>query len=342
MGERMAEEHFVVIGNGPAGRQAAKTLKKGAPDARITLLGKERGPGYTRRLLPDLISGAITEEALLAFSFKDFERLGIKLRCGQAAADLDPEGKEVILDHKEILCYDGLVIASGGRPRIPEPYLPFRNCMLFLKTLEDAGIWKTKLSKVDSVLMIGGDLTSFAMTSALLKMKKTVYFLLDEGALWPLRPDASRRDAIRRRLEEKGVHVLRGTRLRNATGVSRQCVHVETDKESLEVGLVGAFFGLIPDIHFLARSGLTMDRGILVDEYLNVGVEGVYAAGDCAQIYHPAIKDYWVSIGQDNARALGKIAALNLLGGRVRAAFPKESIYEVQGVKVNSSWWMDY
>ena len=106
--------------------------------------------------------------------------------------------------------------------------------------------------------------------------------------------------------------------------------------------MIGAFFGLVPDIRFLARSGLTIDRGILVDEYLNAGFKGIYATGDCAQIYHPEIRDYWVSIGHDNAVELGKIAAMNLVGERERAVVDKESIYEMQGINVNTSWWAEF
>ena len=117
---------------------------------------------------------------------------------------------------------------------------------------------------------------------------------------------------------------------------------MQIDGKKLQVGIIGAFFGLVPDIRFLAGSGLRIDRGILVDEYLGTGFEGVYAAGDCAQVYHPGIRDYWVSVGYDNAVALGRTAGLNLTGGRNRAGAAKKSILEVQGVKVNTSWWMDF
>jgi NADPH-dependent 2,4-dienoyl-CoA reductase/sulfur reductase-like enzyme len=79
-----------------------------------------------------------------------------------------------------------------------------------------------------------------------------------------------------------------------------------------------------------------------VDEYLNCGFEGVYATGDCAQIFHPEINDYWVSIGHDNAKFLGKVAALNLLGGKIEVDIARESIFEVQGIKVNTSWWTEF
>jgi NADPH-dependent 2,4-dienoyl-CoA reductase/sulfur reductase-like enzyme len=79
-----------------------------------------------------------------------------------------------------------------------------------------------------------------------------------------------------------------------------------------------------------------------VDEYLHTGYEGVCATGDCAQIFHRSIRDYWTSIGHDNAVSLGRTAALNLVGGKIKAAVAKESIFEVQGIKVNTSWWMEF
>jgi NADPH-dependent 2,4-dienoyl-CoA reductase/sulfur reductase-like enzyme len=79
-----------------------------------------------------------------------------------------------------------------------------------------------------------------------------------------------------------------------------------------------------------------------VDEHLNAGVPGVYAAGDCAQVYHPELGDYWVSVGHDNARHLGRTAALNLTGGETREKAEPESVFEVRGIKVNTSWWTDF
>jgi len=119
-------------------------------------------------------------------------------------------------------------------------------------------------------------------------------------------------------------------------------IEAQVGDETIRVGLIGAFFGLVPDIGFAARSGFKIDRGILVDEYLNTGVEGIFATGDCAQVYHPELRDYWVSIGHDNAVSLGRIAARNLVGEKVQVEISKESIYDVQGVKVNTSWWTEF
>ena len=119
-------------------------------------------------------------------------------------------------------------------------------------------------------------------------------------------------------------------------------IRVQFSDQTIQVGMIGAFFGLAPHVGFLARSGLPLDRGILVDEYLNTGYEGIYATGDCAQVYHKEIRDYWVSIGHENAVNLGRLAATNLVGGRVKAEVAKETILDVQGVKVNTSWWWEF
>ena len=72
-----------------------------------------------------------------------------------------------------------------------------------------------------------------------------------------------------------------------------------------------------------------------MDEYLNAGFEGIYATGDCAQVYHPELGDYWVSIGHDNAVNLGRLAAMNLVGGKIPAEVGKERLFDIQGIKVN-------
>jgi NAD(P)H-nitrite reductase large subunit len=256
--------------------------------------------------------------------------------------NLDTAGKELLLEHKEILPFDGLIIAVGGRPRIPERLSVYRDLMFTLKTVEDARAWIGRLNEADSVLMIGGDLTSLAMTRALIHLNKRIYFMLDEEAFWPLRCDKGLLAKVAHALALRGVEVLIFRQIRSIARLPDGSCEVKMDEGSLQVGMVGAFFGLVPDVRFLARSGLPIDRGVLVDEYLNTGVDDIYATGDCAQIYHTGIKDYWVSIGYDNARLLGHIAGINLASGGMKVSTRPESVFDVKGIKVNTSWWMDF
>lgn len=338
----MPRDHFVIIGNGPAGNQAGLSLREHAPDARITLISKDQGGCYRPHLLPRFIAGEIAEEDLYVSTLGAYGEKGIKLRSGQRVVGADLSGQKLILDHKEVIPFTGLIIAVGGTPRIPEHLIVFQDLMITLKTLEDARRWIERLNSVDSVLMIGGDLTSLATTRALLQCNKKVYFMLNEDAFWPLRSNRAMFEEVTDRLTGAGVEVLMDQRLKGLARLSQDNFEVEVGKQRIEVGIIGAFFGLRPDIGFLAGSGLRIDRGILVDPYLYTGFEGIYATGDCAQIYHPELRDYWVSIGHDNARALGRIAALNLAGGKVQADVKGKSIFEAEGIRVNTSWWTEF
>lgn len=338
----MSEKHFVVIGNGPAGHQAAFTLRQEAPSARITMISKERGSCYSPHLLPDFIAGKIREKDLYVSPIGFYKEQGIKLRCCQEVAELNLQRRELILEHKEVVPFDGLIIAVGGRPRIPERLLVFQDLMFTLKTIEDAKTWINRLSQVESVLMIGGDLTSLAVTKTLIHLKKKVYFVLDEDAFWPLRSQEELLSRVADRLTRRGVEVLLFSELKSMECQAEGIYRVEMDDRHIVVGMVGAFFGLIPNIRFLARSGLRLDRGVLVDEYLYTGFPGVYATGDCAQIYHPEICDYWISVGHNNARLLGRTAAVNLVCREVKTEVKPETIFTVDGINVNTSWWVEF
>jgi NADPH-dependent 2,4-dienoyl-CoA reductase/sulfur reductase-like enzyme len=338
----MVSEHFVIIGNGPAANQAALTLRENSPNILITLVGQEPFPYYKPHLLPDYISGKLPEHSLYFALPEFYKRSTTKLRLGQRVANIDFEKKELALAHKEIITFTGLIIACGGRQRIPEHMLVFQDLSLTLKTPADAEMWIEKLRTVDSVLIVGGDLTSLSLTKALLSLNKLVFFMLNEDSFWPVPLGAEVAQQVKRRLRARGVEILDGSRIKRVARISDVRIEVETDSEMLQVGILGAFFGMIPNVKFLARSGLDIDRGILVNEHLKTRFDAVYAAGDCAQVYHPGIKDYWVSIGYENAINLGKVAALNLLGGRYSVDASPSSIFCTEGIMVNTSWWLEF
>jgi NADPH-dependent 2,4-dienoyl-CoA reductase/sulfur reductase-like enzyme len=338
----VTEKHLVVIGNGPAGSEAARTLREKAPGHRVTIVSRDHLCGYSPRLLPDFIAGKIGEEDLFPAPFEEYAGLGIKVRSCQEAASLDLEERRVVLGHKEVIPFHGLIVAVGGIPFVPESLKACGENFLTLKTLEDARVWIERLEEVSSVLLMGGDLTCLAVAKALRHLGKEVTLILTEEAFWPLRPDEELFHRVVNSLSGKGVEVLARGKVESLERLPDGSCEVRVKGGPVRADMAGAFFGLVPDVGFLKKSGLKIDRGILVDEHLNAGVPGVYAAGDCAQVYHPELGDYWVSVGHDNARHLGRTAALNLTGGEAREKTEPDSVFEVRGIKVNTSWWTDF
>jgi NAD(P)H-nitrite reductase large subunit len=338
----MAQEHCVIIGNGPAANQAALTLRENSSDTRITIVGQEPFLHYRPYLLPEYIAGRLSQEDLCVNPPAFYKDCGIKVRLGQRVVHVDFNKRELVLDHKEVISFGGLIIACGSKQRIPEHLKVFDDLMLTLKTPADAAQWIEQLSQVDSVLIVGGDLTSLSLTKAILSLEKRVVFMLNEDSFWPVPLCNELSEKIKHMLAERGVEVIKAGRIKRVTRVSDRSLEVETDNKTLRVGILGAFFGMTPNVKFLARSGLDIERGVLVDEYLQTRFDLVYAAGDCAQVYHPTIKDYWVSIGYQNAINLGKVAGLNLLGGMLSVDASPESIFFVDGIIVNTSWWTEF
>jgi NADPH-dependent 2,4-dienoyl-CoA reductase/sulfur reductase-like enzyme len=338
----MTQERYVIIGAGPAANKAATTLREEDEAALITVINKEPFSYYTPHRLPDYIAGLISEEELFPKELDDFRESRIKLRLGQEAVNVDFEANEIYLAHKEKIHFTGLIIAVGGKPRIPEPLLIFTDLMTPLKTLCDARVWMERLKTAESVTIIGGDLTSLALTRALLTLEKQVNFVLDEGCFWPVGFNERICEEATANLRSKGALVMEGRRIRRITRITDGRVEVETDLEKVKADMVGAFFGLVPNVGFLANTGLHIERGVLVDERLKTRHDRVYAAGDCAQVYHPDLRNYWVSIGYDNAVSLGSIAAMNLLGASERVEVKPTRIFDVDGIKVNTSWWTEF
>jgi NAD(P)H-nitrite reductase large subunit len=337
----MTREHCVVIGNGTAANMAALTLREKSENLRITVIGQERVRYYKPHLLPDYIAGNVAQDAVFVHQPTFYKERDIKLRLGQRVVQVDFEKRRLALEHKEIVQFNGLIVACGGTPRVPEHLQVFEDVMLTLKTVADAEVWIERLALTDSVLIVGGDLTSLALTKALLSLGKKVSFVLCEDSFWPVPFTPEVREQAEKKLRDRGVQILPCNRIDRVTRIAPNRFEVKAEDISVEVGVVGAFYGLRPNVKFLARSGLGIERGILVDEYLKTRFDSVYAAGDCAQVYNPSLRDYWVSIGYENARNLGRIAALNLLGGMYRADVAAASIFQVNGIAVNTSWWTE-
>ncbi|MGC8907007.1 MAG: NAD(P)/FAD-dependent oxidoreductase [Desulfomonilaceae bacterium] len=338
----MARERCVIIGNGPAANAAAAALRQETSELDIMLIGEESFPHYRPHLLPAYVAGRLSKEDLYATPASFYEECDIRIRLGQRVTHVKFDRRELVLSHKEIVPFDALIIACGGMQRIPERLQIFEDLLLTLKTPADAQKWRAGLKTAETILLLGGDLTSLSFARALVSTGKRVQFILQEQSFWPLPLTPALADEVKERLTRSGVQVLDASLVHRFTKLSPHVIEVETDAGAMTANLVGAFYGLAPNVKFLVRSGLDVERGVLVDENLRTRFDLVYAAGDCAQIYHPDLRDYWVSIGYNNAIEQGKIAAKNLAGGMTTVAASPANIFCVEGVMVNTSWWMEF
>jgi nitrite reductase (NADH) large subunit len=332
-------DHYVIIGNGPAGNSAADVLRENDDEARITIISNESLSFYYKHKLTDYIKGKAGETDLTVRPYSVYKDKRIRLRLGQAVDKIDPKEKRLYLRHMEIVSYTKLIIATGASPRTLPSVSNFSACLNILSTYSDALDQIPSIRGSEKFLVLGGDLISFKFIRMLRDMGKTVTAILYADAFWPfiLTPDMA--DKVKNSLSGIGVDVIVEDRL---ASVKKNEAYYDVVTEKGVSGTydkVYSFLGMIPNIRFIIGSGIDTDRGILVDDHLKTNFDDVYAAGDCAQIYNPDIKSYWLSIGWKNAELQGKIAAMNLLGTHLVISPVPGKILETEGFQVNTSWW---
>ena len=325
--------HHVILGAGPAGVIAAETLRQHAPLDRITLVGDEPEPPYSRMAIPYLLIGNIDERGThLRKGAGHFERLRIDLLRGKAQG-VDAAARRVTLDDGRTLEFDRLLIATGSHPvRPPIPGLDspgVHSCW----TLEDARAIMELARPGTRVLQMGAGFIGCIIMEALRQrgVELTVVEMGDRMVPRMMGPAAG--GMIRDWCEAQGVRVFTGTRveaiepvapagiigrLASALGLAGQAGRRLGVRLSggrlLEADLVISATGVRPAIGFLQDSGIRCLQGVLTDEHLQTNVSGIYAAGDCAEAFDIVSGKTIVSAIQPNAAEQARVAALNMAG----------------------------
>ncbi len=307
--------HHVILGAGPAGVIAAETLRKHAPQDRITVVGDEHEPPYSRMAIPYLLIGNVDERGTyLRKSDDHFERLRIEVVRARAQS-VNASKREVLLDNGQGLTFDRLLIATGSRPvQLPIPGIDspqVHPCW----TLDDARAIQKLAQPGARVLQMGAGFIGCIIMEALATrgVKLSVVEMGDRMVPRMMGPVAG--GMIRDWCERKGVQVFTGAKVEAIVPGESSSVSVRLSTgQKIDADLVISATGVKPNIAFLKDSGITCLQGVLTDERLQTNVPGIYAAGDCAEAFDKVTGTTIVSAIQPNAAEQARVAALNMLG----------------------------
>nr|VFJ43209.1 MAG: Pyridine nucleotide-disulphide oxidoreductase [Candidatus Kentron sp. FW] len=309
--------HYVIVGAGPAGVIAAETLRKTDRDGKITLLGEEPSLPYSRMAIPYFLSDEINEAGTyLRQGESYYTQHDIDFRQSRVTR-IRPQDKALELDDGTTLSYDRLLLATGSRPiapPIPGVDLPgVHHCW----TLYDARQIR-KLAKPGArVVLIGAGFIGCIIMGALMERGVTLTVLEMEDRILPRMMNGTGASLLKRWCVQKGVTVRTATRI---TGIEKKAdssdelaVHLETGA-ALTADLVVLAAGVRPNMEILAETGIEVDDGILVNEYLHTSQPSIYAAGDVAQGKDWSTGERVVHAIQPTAAEHGRISACNMAG----------------------------
>jgi 3-phenylpropionate/trans-cinnamate dioxygenase ferredoxin reductase component len=309
---------FVIVGASLAGAKAAETLRAEGFDGRVVLVGAEDERPYERPpLSKDYLRGEVGREKVYVHDEGFYAEHDIELRPGRTAAGLDTSSGEVALDRGERLRYDRLLITTGAEPRrlsIPGADL---EGIHYLRSVQDSDALRERLDHGGALVVVGAGWIG-AEVAASARQRG-----LDVTVVEPLAVPLERVLGAEVGGIYRDVHADHGVRMLLGTGVDafegdRALERVRTsDGRELECDLAVVGIGVQPRSRLASEAGVAVDDGIVVDEHLETGVPGVFAAGDVANAQHPFFGErirveHWA-----NALNQGPVAARNMLGQSV-------------------------
>jgi NAD(P)H-nitrite reductase large subunit len=312
--------HHIIIGAGPAGVIAAETIRKQAPQDKITLIGDEKEAPYSRMAIPYLLMNNIVESGTyLRKSATHFQDLNVQLVQAKVQS-VDAKAKSLKLSDGSSLSFDTMLVATGSHPiKPPVPGIDaagVHNCW----TLEDARSIM-KLAKPGSkVLQLGAGFIGCIIMEALAARGVSLSVVEMGDRMVPRMMGPTAGGMINDWVQAKGIKVYTGTRVEAITPGAPLKVKL-SNGTTMEADLVISAAGVRPAIGFLENSGITCLLGVLTDEHMQTNVHGVFAAGDCAEAFDKVSGKTIVSAIQPNAAEQARVAAMNMVAyARGRAA----------------------
>ncbi|MFK0091907.1 NAD(P)/FAD-dependent oxidoreductase [Pseudomonas sp. NPDC090592] len=305
-------EHFVIVGGGVAGHQAARGILDVQPQARVSMVSREPQLPYDRpHLSKGFLASQHQEPALLA-GHELYAEPGVE-RVGDAwVADIDRQAARVHLDSGTSLAYDKLVLATGSRVRTL-PAAIAQAPVHYLRTFEDALALRSRLVADAHVVIIGGGFIGLEVAAAArqrgcrVTVIEALAQLLARSGCEPLSRWV------------QALHVAQGVDIQLQTsvlaierGASGKTV-VQTSAGPVLADLVVVGIGVQPNVELASACGLAVEDGIVVDSTCATTDGSIFAAGEVTRypVAHLGVRtrsESWTAAGEQG-RAAGRAAA---------------------------------
>ena len=300
---------YVILGAGAAGITAAKTIRKADKNGKITVISTDTQV-HSRCMLHKYLSH---ERDAAGISFVDpdfFEKNQITWLQGKTVNRLDTQGKKVYTDQGDEVSYDRLLIATGAESFIP-PVGNLREAenVFGLRHLRDAQAIDELAKNAENIVIIGSGLVGLDAAYGLMETGKKVSIVEMADQILPVQLDKTAAFEYQKRFEKAGAVFYLGRKAADTVmGEDKIIREIILDNgEKLPCDLIIVAAGVRSAVAGMEGEGIVIDRGIKVDDYLQTGAEGVYAAGDVT-----GLSGIW-----PNAQKQGETAALNMCGSHV-------------------------
>lgn len=323
---------YLLVGGGVSSSAAAEAVRERDRNGALLLVGQEINRPYRRGPLSgDYLRREAARTSLFTHPADWYERNGVALRTGTRVSHLDTARQAAILGSGEEVSYDLMLLATGASPRpleVPGARLPN---LLYLRNLEDADRLHHAVDKAKAegrrhergrgaAVVIGGGVLGVELAASLTQLGIGVDLVVAHAHPWNRFAGENAGRLLAGYLQKQGVTVHLAAPAQRLEGDGRVQRAVLGDGTTLACDFAVAAVGVTSNKELLRSTPIASGKNILVDEYCRTTVPNVYAAGDCAAVFHPLFGKHCGLAHWDDAAETGTLAGRNMAGAEEKYA----------------------
>lgn len=298
----------LIIGNGVAGITAARLLRSENSSVEIKIYTEEKYHYYPRPQLIEFLGNRVSLENIFPYPGNWYKENEIEIYLERKVDRIDPENKEVIFFDGEKTNYDRLILASGSSSFIPPINGVDKKGVFVLKKLDDVFAIKDHAELSKRAVVIGGGLLGLESARALKYLGLDVTVIEFNDRLLPRQLDKDGADVLSRQVEKMGIKVILEATVNELSGDENVSGVYLKDGRSFECELVLISAGVRSNVKLAETANIRVNKGIVVNEYLETSLKDIFAIGDVAEFDGQVYGIIPAAIDQ------AKIVAGNVLG----------------------------
>ena len=306
----MPQYDYLILGGGMTADAAVHGIREVDGTSEIGVIAAEPHAPYARPPLSKALwKGAKPESVQLGTA-----DLGVELHLGRNALELDTRGRRVTDDQRTTYAYGKLLLANGGTPR----RLPFGDSIIYFRTVDDYQRLRSLADQKRRFAVIGGGFIGSEVAAALAMNQRQVTMVFPDAGIGSRIFPLDLAEFLNSYYREKGVEVLAGEHVAAVEARGEETAVITQSGRELTVDGVVAGLGIEPNVALPKAAGLRVGAGVVVDESLRTNDPHVFAAGDVAEFFNPALGKWMRVEHEDNANTMGRMAGRSMAGQAVR------------------------
>lgn len=278
------KKKLVLVGNGMAGVNCIEQLLKLAPNRYdITIFGSEPHPNYNRILLSSVLAGDADMKDIVINERSWYAENGITLHTSHTVTGIDTAKKKVTTDQGLTAEYDELIIATGSNAfMLPVPGADKEGVIAF-RDIKDCEMMMDAAKQYKKAVVIGGGLLGLEAARGLLNLNMEVTVVHKHPFLMERQLDQTASILLRKELEGQGMRFLMSKNTEQILGKKRVSAIRFSDGTSEAADLVVMAIGIRPNIALARSAGITINQGIVVNDFMETNIPNILAVGECAE-----------------------------------------------------------